>query len=137
MRDLTDFVVWPDEPAATEDAQRRLDALQSPPVVFPGEMFSAGQLRQPEKLHAVMRRLGYITVQPRDGGRWRWYKDGEEFAARWAYISEKLAQAGAENPAAIGSFIDARANANLGRNLGRIEGKSDGLGRMTDGKRQG
>lgn len=123
MKDALDFVVWPDDPELLEFATQALKIKQGPSILFPADMFSAGQMRQPEKLHAVMRKLGYITVTPRDGGRWRWFGAGAEFTARWVYVSEQIAVIAVSDPEEFGAKIDALGAAKVGRMTG--EGRTD------------
>lgn len=132
MKDHHDFLplAAPADPALAATLER----LGNPAVVFPGEVFNAGQLRQPAACHAAMLALGYRAVAPRHGTRWRWYAGGSEFAARWAYLS-------ATTTTDIGAAIDARGAAKVGRpssvrvgrlglGVGRLGPASDGRGNV-------
>lgn len=97
------------------DIAAKIEALGNPELLFPQEIFD--DVRSPLALHNVMRRLGYVAIQPLPGQRWRWYKNGSEFAARWAYVSEKLAS----NPGEIPAFLDSRGAARVSPRVGPRE----------------
>lgn len=104
-----------------EEAQHirgKLDNMGRPPVVFPQDLFD--DIRSPIALHATMKKLGYLPIQPPHGSRWRWYGNGSEFAARWAYVDENLTS----NPARISAELDQLGRGKVGPRVGPFSRKS-------------
>lgn len=111
--DLDYFVVESYQQEKDDETRFFLHALQWPEVVFPVEIFTAGEMRQPAILHAQMERFGYSAVAPASGERWRWRLEGTEFSARWAYIKTTTLALALGRSAAVGAKIRARAVARL------------------------
>lgn len=110
MKDDFDFTLCqPELQSEPVGVLQALYELGNPQVVFPGEIFSAGEMRQPATLHAVMRRLGYVTVMPKDGTRWRWHQNRSEFSARWAYVNGEFLDKNTNRLEVVGAEIQARA----------------------------